>query len=210
MPRLWEIHLSALKASLFIKDVMKKQLDGAFAEGLPKRLLRSLSRAICFLAQALTLGSCWSYTAVGPCLCLHLARYPINPNLTLTCGLTLWLDLWGLQTGWRHWPCVWFRSLSLDLIMTLTCWFSFPAWPWTCLITKNFTSDSDSWLQLISLTRPSLLTLFGCCGTLVSETSACLVIMLSFWSPCPSRAACSFCSLIRTFLATDNFMQQMR
>lgn len=107
------------------------------------------------------------------------------------------------RLGWRHWPCVWSRTMYLDLI-------TFTDWPGTCFSIKNLTTDLDPWLQLLTLAGASLLALFWCCETLVSETSACLVITLCFWLPCPCRSASSCCSLIWRywqFPATDMLME---
>lgn len=93
------------------------------------------------------------------------------------------------RLGWRHWPvsdpgqCIWFwLPLQIDL---------------------GPSSSSRTWLVIWiqSFSAYLILVLQDPC-----QWDLCLVIMLSFWLPCPCRAASSSCSLIWSywqFPATD-------
>lgn len=96
MPSLWGVHLSVLKASLLIKHIMRKEMEGASARGLPKRLQRASAG---LSAEFCTVGYCLGYPGVGQKsrLCLYLERYPIKPNL----NPDLWFDFlaWCLSSA---------------------------------------------------------------------------------------------------------------
>lgn len=70
--------------------------------------------------------------------------------------------------------------------LILTCWLDFLTWPQICRLVWWFL---DSWLNLVTLTRPAPLFLLGHCGTVpttevsacpaVTECQACLVLLCS-------------------------------
>lgn len=123
------------------------------------------------------------------------------------CALLVWTlmltDGPAPSLSWRALSCACPWLLSLDLTLT------WGLLPWLASLTPDLphhcrsSSDLERWLELVTVTRPALLTVLRSVGPLPCQQGLCFCLLFCYcacsWLPVPDRASCPCYALTLCF-----------